>query len=80
MKSQWITDLSKKESFKNEKPARNLDRLNDSFARAGRPETNEMKKRIGKEFEGVDSPKKPIDQPSKNLKDYDCWGDDLEPE
>lgn len=26
------------------------------------------------------SPKKVIEQPSKNLKDYDCWDEDLEPE
>lgn len=42
---QWIGELSKKESFKNEKPARNHDRLNDSFARVGRPETTDLKKR-----------------------------------
>jgi|JI6StandDraft_1071083.scaffolds.fasta_scaffold07892_11 hypothetical protein len=47
----------------------------------GPPDTAELKRRPLAKDEPVEaSPKKIIEQPSKNLKDYDCWDEDLEPE
>jgi hypothetical protein len=46
----------------------------------GGSDSGEFKRRVlPKDPDMVDSPRKHIEQPSKNLKDYDYWDDDLEP-
>lgn len=76
---EWINDLSKKEQPKVERPARSPERLNKAMRRVHKVELEPVK--LGETPRDLDellqTGIKSKEGASKNLKDYDCWDNDL---
>ena len=79
---EWIKDISKKEQRRAEKPARSPERLKNTLKKAHKVELEPVKPgdTQGDFGDVVNNGSKVHEGASKNLKDYDCWENDLTPE
>lgn len=77
----WINDLTKKEQPKVEKPARSPERLNKAMKKTHKIGLEPVKLNdTHRDFdELLQNNSKIKEGASKNLKDYDCWDNDLTP-
>ena len=79
---EWINDLTKKEQHRVEKPARSPERLKNTLKRTNKVglEPVKLNDTHGDFGELLQTGSKVKEGASKNLKDYDCWENDLTPE
>ena len=77
---EWINEVKKKDHQKGEKAARSPERLNLSMRRLNKLEISPKKDIENREPNEIGDIVKTKEGASKNLKDYDCWENDLKPE
>lgn len=79
---EWINDLTKKEQPKVERPARSPERLNKAMKKTSKIGLEPVKLNdTHRDFdELLQNNSKVKEGASKNLKDYDCWDNDLTPD